>query len=489
MLFMTMLWLAGAAAPTWGVEKTVVRIETSKCQDPAEEYKRLKEGAGKDVAKLWELYLWCEARSMARESKSVLWRIVRADDSHKEAHTLLGHLFFDGEWFTSEKKLAKHKRVEAERKAKEEGLVRWNEQWVRKEDIPKLERGLVQNELGEWVSKQMLERVKAGWSKQDFEWISPEEEEKVAAGLWKCGTTWRPLAEANAWHGMIERWWRIPGDHVDITSTCKRKTALDAMDLSEKAMRDMARVFGVQVEGKPNVLVLKDAEQYRLFSSGNQNTGLQAADILGLSSVHYAFFAEGWFDVATGEYLGTGACYWDTSSDAQKKFGVHSVRHAAGLAYLQRLDPSPKWLEQAGQDRIKAVRDMASFWGEKKLPRWLWYGGAAYAERYYKDAADDPFWTRKWSISNILGRGGLRPLPKLLEGELTVDKPEDSGRMINELGLIVSFIVDGNCAPVKAQHGLFKETMASGKGFSEAAAALAQVLLAHEKDLRAYAGF
>ncbi|MDP6519151.1 MAG: hypothetical protein QF411_04575 [Planctomycetota bacterium] len=458
-------------------------------QDLGEEYERRKEAAGKDVDKLWELYLWCEARSLAKEAKSTLWRIVRADDEHKQAHELLGHTFYDGKWFTSEKKLAKYKRVEGERRAKEEGLVKWKDEWVRPEDVAFLKRGLVRDALGEWVSKQDLERAEAGWTKQDYNWISPEEEAQVAAGLWKCGPAWKTLEEANAWHGQLNQWWRIPGDQVNITSTCARETALNAMDLCAKAMRDMAKVFGVRPGRKPEVLVLKDNEQYQLFAAGDQAAKLPAADILGLSSIHYAFFAESWFNLATGAYQGTGATYWDTKTDSGQKFGVHSVRHAAGLAYLQRLDPSPKWEGQAASDPLRAAADIKSFWSEKRLPRWLWYGGAAYAERYYKAAADDPWWPRKWSIANILGRGGLRPLAKLIECDLSAEQVEDSGRMINELGLLISFVVDGDCGPVKAQHTKFKEAIASGEHFAAAADELAAVLLAHEKELRAFAGF
>ncbi|HJO27703.1 MAG TPA: hypothetical protein QF730_10700 [Planctomycetota bacterium] len=482
------LWALGPGGAPEG-ELGEARVASADWQDMGDEYEERKAAAGKDVDKLWELYLWCEARSLAKEAKSTLWRIVRADDEHRQAHELLGHQYYDGRWFTSEKKLSKYKRVEGERRAKEEGLVKWKDEWVKPEDVEFLKRGLVKDELGEWVSKQDLERAQAGWTKQDAEWVSPEDEAKVEAGLWKCGNTWKKLDEANTYHGLINQWWRIPGDVVDVTSTCARETALEALGLCEKAMRNMAQVFGQRPASKPQVLVLKDKEQYQMFAAGNEAARLPAADMLGLSSIHYSFFAETWFNVHTGAYQGTGATYWDTSNDDDKAYGVHSVRHAAGLAYMQRLDPSPKWEAKAAQDPLKAAADIEAFWQEKRLPRWLWYGGAAYAERYYKAAADDPWWARKWSIGNILGRGGLRPVAKLLECELAADRAEDSGRMINELGLVISFMVDGDCEPVKAQHAKFKEAIASGEKYSQAASELGAVLLAHEKELRAHAGF
>jgi hypothetical protein len=143
-------------------------------------------------------------------------------------------------------------------------------------------------------------------------------------------------------------------------------------------------------------------------------------------------------------------------------WGVHAVRHAIGQSFADAVDRSTKAIERA---KKTGKFDARAFYDEKKIPTWFRYGAAGYVERYFKDTTTgiggNPWWTRKWSIENLLSKGGLRPLKQLFEIGPDGIKPGDGAKLINELGLVVAFVMDGNCAPVteklKAVQALIKE--------------------------------
>ena len=102
----TVALLIAFSFPTfaWTSAGTVAGV-LAQDDDPEAIYKERREEAGKDPVKLWELHLWCEAYGMEKEAKSCARAVVKYDESHKEAHEYLGHVFYDGQWFTSERKL------------------------------------------------------------------------------------------------------------------------------------------------------------------------------------------------------------------------------------------------------------------------------------------------------------------------------------------------------------------------------------------------
>ena len=142
--------------------------------DPKELYEKKRDEAGRDPAKLWEVHLWCEAYGLEKEAKSCARAVVKYDEDHKEAHLYLNHIFYEGKWFTSERKLKKHKEDEAERIAKEKGWVKHGDTWVAPEDLPFVKRGLVKDDSGNWVDKETLEKTLAGWIRHDAEWVHPD---------------------------------------------------------------------------------------------------------------------------------------------------------------------------------------------------------------------------------------------------------------------------------------------------------------------------
>lgn len=459
-----------------------------------EEYEKRLEAAGKDVEKLWELYIWCHDTSRDREARSVLRRIVRYDENHTRAREKLGHIFHDGQWFTSERKLEAYKKEEAERKAKEAGLVEYEGDWVEPEDIPFLEEGLVKGPDGHWITPEEAERLEEGWIRQDLEWVSPEEIEKVEAGLWKCGDEWLSLEEANAYHAEIGRWWRIPSQNLVLWTTLTREHAQRAIDEMERALRDLERIYGVKPERRIRVALLRNNEQYGVFASGDQRTH-PPTELRARSSLHYAFFAEAWVDRDTNEYLGMGAGYWDHSNETASRFGPHAARLALGLSYAQAIDPSPEAIEDIEKGAMPSGPWLAEFLEEKRIPEWFRYGAAVYTERYYEDnlvgRGGDPWWPRKWSIDNIAARGGLDDLEDIFELELSSEFREtaaQSAKLMNEIGLVTAFLVDGGCEPVEEKLAEVQAALKEGEDPSKEFERLRKEVLDHEDELKEFAG-
>ncbi len=126
------------------------------------------------------------------------------------------------------------------------------------------------------------------------------------------------------------------------------------------------------------------------------------------------------------------------------------------------------------------------------MPAWLRYGAAVYAERFFTDTSvaegGDPWWARKWSIDNIRARGGLRELSQILACELDPDDRENSQKLLIEAGLVVAFVVDGVCEPVAAEHAAFRRALATQRLRASHLKALTEAIVAHEPELRAFAG-
>ena len=134
--FLVLLLSTGASGPqavvTDALAPLILARHEAPPQDPDrdKEYERRREAAGKDVEALWDLHIWCSSFGMSKQSRSCLRAILKSDSDHRPAHEASGHLFFDGKWFTTQKKLDKYKKAEGERIAKEKGLVRFEDEWV-----------------------------------------------------------------------------------------------------------------------------------------------------------------------------------------------------------------------------------------------------------------------------------------------------------------------------------------------------------------------
>src|SRR5690349_4515038 len=124
-------------------------LEPACAQDPAAnpkaEYEKRKKEAEGSVEKLWKLYDWCEASGLKNESRSTLRSILKLDPDEKQAHELLGHVFFDGKWFDSDKKVDEYKKKQLEAEAKASGKVVYKGALVDPADVPFLEKGMTKD--------------------------------------------------------------------------------------------------------------------------------------------------------------------------------------------------------------------------------------------------------------------------------------------------------------------------------------------------------
>lgn len=461
-----------------------------------DDHTKLIADAGEDVEKILELARTWKKDGKAKESKAAFERVVEIDPKNEEARKGLRHKFYDGKWFKTYSELSKYRREETKR-MEAKGFAKHGDEWVRIEDLPYLRTGLVKGEDGVWRSPREIAREAAEKKlleegcqlrAEDSSWIHPDDFDKWKEGLWKCGEDWVDVAKANEFHSQIGRWWHARGEHFEVLCTCDMDTLLWVRWHADKAFQDLVRIYGIQPDSRPPVVVFNSIDQFNMFAAGDQAAQLPPSENSGFSSLHYAYFADSWYNGAVDppEYLGTGVAYWDANDPALAPFGKHSVRHAAGLAYLQAICPSLMTISEAIAGG--AAPDLNSFWAEKKVPRWLGYGAAAYAERYYKDEeAADPWAVRKWAISNLKGQGKFDKLDDIFEFELTLDDIPGSTKMISEAGLLVSFILDGECQPVIDAHAALKAALKSGEGADKAVENLQKVLKKNEKKLKKYA--
>jgi hypothetical protein len=317
----------------------------------------------------------------------------------------------------------------------------------------------------------------------------------VDLGLWKVEGEWLALEAANRRRARPENSWRIPGAQVRVLATVDRDVALRARREMELALIDLRRVFGAEPPLPIDVLVLRDEEQYDRFAFGAPDGRRPPSSASRLHFIHSAFLAESWFERVERqlEHRGVGVCYVDVLFPFGERYGAHSARLAAGLSYVEALDPSPKAVRRALASGGPGPDFLGAFEAEKQLPAWLRYGGAVYAERFYDDARvgteGDRWWTRRWSLENLAAAGGWRGMKEVLAFPIDPDDRSGSRKLLIEAGLVVAFLVDGGCAPLEEAHARLTRRLAAGRGIRAELAALEGALLAHEPELAAFAGW
>jgi hypothetical protein len=497
-------------APTSAEAATAPPAPACFQQDTDPEYEKKIADAGNDVAKLWAVHEWCKERELRDLSKQTLQKIIAIDPNHEEARKALGHRLYDGKWFESYSALSKYRKEEEARMA-EKGLVRFNDGWAAAAEVPYLRMGWVKDDGGVWVHPSVIDQRKQeadlkskGYVQQGLTWISPEEQKeaavlaKPAEGKWKCGEEWKPLEEANTYHAQLLQWWEQPGEAFIVLTTLPRASQGANYPLewagfwADKCQPDLQRLVGIVPHEKPSVLVLDSLEQYNRLAQGDPNAGIPPSEVSGASSVHYAHFADALLDTRMQPPLwrGMGVCYWDYDDPKVGPWGPYAVRHAAGLSYMAAVDPSWDTVSQAVAN--PSNMQLGSFWTEKKLPRWMHYGAASYCERFMQDphAKDgDPWVFRAFALQQLRSAGPLDPLDTIYTVALDPNDADGSQRHIHEAGLLVSFILDGNCAPVSAAHDALKKAFASGGSTAEAVQGLQKALADNIEALNKFAGY
>ena len=468
-------------------------VAQAAARDDAECDRRLAEAEG-DVDRLWEVHLWCGSTERAARDRLVLGQLLRLDPAHEAARAALGHVREGDRWFTSTEALEVFRRSQDAEGARAKGHVEHKSLWMHPDERALASKGWVKDpETGQWLTPTDRKRLAKGWVRQDLEWIPPQEAARVDDGLWFVDGEWLDLATANRRHSRIDSMWRIPGAQVLLYSTADRDVSLRAMHHMGRAIEDLRRVFVAEPVLPLRVALLRSEEQYDRTAFGDPDGRRPPTHAGRLHVIRAGFFAESWFRRVEGvlEFAGMGVGYWDGLVPYGDLYGVHSARLALGLSYVDALDPSPKAVRGARKNGPQEGYYEA-YEAEKQLPAWLRYGGGVYAERYFRDATveqgGDPWWARSWSLDNLQSRGGLRGLGEVLAFRLDPDDREDGLKLLIEAGLVVAFVVDGDCEPVSGAHADLGRALVSGRLHANHVKALEEALAAHEAELRAFAG-
>jgi len=501
--------------PTPAVSIALASRFVQDAQDPEVDAKIA--AAGKDVAKLLELAKSLSTGGKDDDAKKVYKKIVEIDPKHEEAHKALRHHFYDNKWFESYAELSKYRREETA-KMKDKGLVRYKEEWIPEADLPYRNMGWTKSEAGKWSNplelarnKQVDEWKSKGYTYRadDSSWIAPEDKDKWTQLLWKCGDQWLDMAKADEFHSQIGQQWQLEGEHFSVWTTCDWKTGNSARWYADKVFPDMSRLFGMAPVNKPHFVVLNSLDQYNQ-AAGGQPPLMPESE--GISSLHGAYFADQFFtgDPAQNqfEYLGCGVSYWDRKDDKLKVWGPYWLRWAAAQSYCEAMDPS--WLTIS--ENIAAAASgggggaggQNTFWTEKKIPRWMRYGAASYAERFMKDpdvqSGGNPWALREFAFGELKKGGQLHKMEDIFAFTLSLEDIEGSSRMYHEAGLVVSFLLDGadGDKKLREKHSAFKLALKDAlseqkpkdadKKLADAVEALQKELAKNEKDMKKFAG-
>jgi len=459
--------------------------------------------AGRDVAKLLELATSFTSSSQADAAARVYRKVLEIDAGNEAAHKGLRHQYYDQKWFESFAELTKYRREETAR-MKEKGLARFKEEWVPEGDVPFLTMGWTKGSDGTWRNPVELAREEqiAEWQAAGYEfraddnsWIAPADKDKWAAIQWKCGNEWVDMAKANEYHSRLGQWWQVAGEHFVVWTTCDWDGGNQARWYADRIHGELVRLFGIAPRRKPHFIVLNGLAQYNQVAGG---TPPLIPESEGISSVHGAYFADLYFDTSARppQFLGAGVSFWDRKDQKLAGWGPYFLRWAAAQSFVEAIDPS--WT--AIGERIAAgvgaeIPSAAPFWNEKRIPRWMRYGAASYAERFLRnpEAAEgaDPWTLRAFALGE-LKKGGLRKLEEIFAFRPDVNNLDGTGRLYHEAGLLVAFLLDG--APgdrtLAAKHEAFKKALQSAPKaeVAQAAGALQKALAENEPAIRAFAG-
>jgi hypothetical protein len=458
---------------------------------------------GEDVAKLEALAASFEEAEDDASARLVYERIIEVSPDHEAAHKALRHHQYDGKWFESYAALSKYRRAEAKRMKEEFGKVRYNDEWVLEVDLPYLRMGWEKQGDGSWVNpaeveqaKKVAEYTEQGYKQraEDSTWVHPDDFQQWTDNLYRIGEDWVTEAEANAFHGEVGQWWKHQGEHFTAYSTCSAEANRWVLWWADQVYADMVRLYGVEPDNKPIFACLNSMDQYNTFAAGSQELQLPSTESGGFSSCHYAYFADIWFDISNQtapQYVGGGVAYYDVDDPQMNPWGQYAVRHAAALSYAENIDRSWNTISQFISNQGGGGPTPDALWVEKKIPRWMVYGGASYVERYRRDriAEDnggDPWAVRNWAIEQLKA-GGPIDLEAVFQMALDINDLDGSTRLINVTGAVVGFIMDGGVADVEKAHAGFKTALQKGEGVKEAVVALQDAVIANREAFDAYA--
>ncbi len=449
--------------------------------------------AADDADALWRLHERCLAADKPAGSRRALEKLLRIAPDHEQAHRALGHQRAQGMWFPDEAALARFLRRQEPAAAEARGHVQHDGVWMHPDERRLAGKGwTLDAATGTWLSAADRRRLEEGWGRQDLAWIPPGEVDALDAGQWRVSGEWCDLPAANRRRSRLDAMWVLPTPDVLLHTTVDRDVAVRAAAEMARAIPDLNRVFGLEPRLPLPVVLVRQEEQYDRFAFGAPDGSRGPAHAGRTHIVHSAFLAEGWFPVVDGEtvHRAVGVGYWNALAPHGDAYGVHSARLAVGFSYADAVDPSPKAVRRA-LSRGPSATFHDDYFAEKRLPAWLRTGGAVYAERYFRDErvaeGGDPWWARGWSLDNLERLGGLRPLDEVFAFPLDPDDRDDGLKLMIEAGLLVAFVLDGDCAPVQEAHAKLTRALVADRVHANHVEGLEDALRANEAALRAFA--
>ena len=113
-----------------------------------EQYENLARHVADTLEAHWKLSEWCREELLEEQRAVHLERVLDFDPKHQKAHYGLGHTLQGGEWLTKE---------EYEESRRQEGYVKFNDKWVRAEQLESLQTKDSRNKAElEWFRKVRL---------------------------------------------------------------------------------------------------------------------------------------------------------------------------------------------------------------------------------------------------------------------------------------------------------------------------------------------
>lgn len=345
--------------------------------------------------------------------------------------------------------------------------------WVEREGVwhAPAERARVRSgdrrnpETGVWVTRADRRRASKGAMRLDAEWVDVDDAPKLAAGLHPIDGEWCDLPEANRRHTRIDAPWVIPSAFATIHATTDRRVAIAALVHMGRAVPDLERALGLVPPLPLDVIIARTEEQADRIAFGAPDGRRAPLHGAGRHVIYGGYFAERRFerDGQKSLYDGAGVGVWNSEILHGDAFGVHSARLAYALSWIDAVDPCPK-AEKAARKKGPGPDFLAEREAEKRLPAWLSWGAAVYAERFYRDTSLDleaqpdanPWWTRAWSIQNLEAAGGLGGMAGVFEVHMDPAEAKRARLQLLRVGALMAFVLDGGCEPVEEAHAALK---------------------------------
>ncbi len=386
--------------------------------------------------------------------------------------------------------------------AEARGWVERDGEWFSAEDRARIRSGDRRDpKTGLWSTRADAKRTRKGAVRFDDVWLEAEDAEKLKEGLYPVGGEWCDLVQANRRHTRLDSPWVIPTAFATIHATTDRSTAIAALVNMARTIPDLERALGVVPSLPLDVVLARTEEQADRLAFGAPDGRHAPLHGAGRHVIYGAYFAERRFqrDRSKFVYDGAGVGIWNAEVLHGDAFGVHSSRLAFALSWVDAIDPSPAASKAARKDGPGADF-LTEREAEKRLPAWLTWGAAVYAERFYRDTSidlvatpdADPWWTRTWSVSNLVDAGGLGDMAEVFEVAMDPADAKKARLQLLRAGSLVAFVLDGDCGPVREAHAALKgaliEAGLTGPLDPELVAALEDAIRAHEAELRAFIG-